>query len=162
MELDDAKALAIELMTEHKIYPKWVFRFDNSKRRFGQARSVKVRGRYLNEITMSRHLTLAGSDFSVKDTILHEIAHVLVGLEHMHDAKWRKKAIAIGCSADLRDIDVQTVIDISPYKYHCDACKALVFYSHKPKGVGNMYCEKCRGEEITRTHHIGEVTLGVV
>lgn len=34
---------------------------------------------------------------SVKDTILHEIAHALVGFEHGHDETWRRVARSLGC-----------------------------------------------------------------
>ncbi len=37
-------------------------------------------------------------DEEVKDTILHEIAHALVGKAHHHDDVWRAKALEIGCS----------------------------------------------------------------
>jgi hypothetical protein len=38
------------------------------------------------------------SDDDVRDTILHEIAHALVGPRHGHDATWAARARAIGCS----------------------------------------------------------------
>lgn len=33
----------------------------------------------------------------IQNTILHEIAHAIVGKSHNHDAIWRQKAIKIGC-----------------------------------------------------------------
>lgn len=38
----------------------------------------------------------------IKDAILHEIAHALVGYGHAHDEVWTKKANEIGCSGDAR------------------------------------------------------------
>ena len=35
----------------------------------------------------------------ITDTILHEIAHALVGPRHGHNAIWRQKAREIGCTA---------------------------------------------------------------
>ena len=40
------------------------------------------------------------SDDEVLDTILHEIAHALVGPQHGHDAVWRAKAREIGCTGE--------------------------------------------------------------
>ncbi len=40
------------------------------------------------------------SEDEVLDTILHEIAHALVGPQHGHDAVWRAKAREIGCSGE--------------------------------------------------------------
>jgi len=36
----------------------------------------------------------------IKDTILHEIAHGLVGGKHGHDLMWKQKAIEIGCNGE--------------------------------------------------------------
>ena len=36
----------------------------------------------------------------IADTLLHEIAHAIVGVRHQHDAVWRAKAREIGCTAE--------------------------------------------------------------
>jgi hypothetical protein len=43
-------------------------------------------------------LTALHDEREVRDTILHEIAHALVGPSHGHDAVWRRQALAIGSS----------------------------------------------------------------
>ena len=35
--------------------------------------------------------------FKIKNTILHEISHAIVGKNHGHDDIWKNKAIEIGC-----------------------------------------------------------------
>jgi predicted SprT family Zn-dependent metalloprotease len=67
--------------------------FDNAKTRAGICRAVP------REIGLSRVLTQLHSRAEVNDTILHEIAHALVGPAHGHDDVWRDKALAIGSSA---------------------------------------------------------------
>ena len=52
------------------------------------------------QIGLSRPLTELHSEEEVRDTILHEIAHALVGPEHGHDRVWRAKARAIGSSGE--------------------------------------------------------------
>ena len=36
----------------------------------------------------------------IEDTLLHEIAHAIVGYEHRHDDVWKAKAREIGCTAE--------------------------------------------------------------
>lgn len=92
MTLQDASKLAIKLMTKHNLIKSgWKFEFDNSKSRFGACH-----GRY-NKITLSKNLVLLNDEHHVKDTILHEIAHALVGTGHHHDSVWVNKAKEIGC-----------------------------------------------------------------
>ena len=40
-------------------------------------------------------------DEEVKNTLLHEIAHALVGPGHRHNRVWRQKAREIGCDAKV-------------------------------------------------------------
>lgn len=47
-------------------------------------------------ITFSLPLTRLHTEEEVRETILHEIAHALVGPEHGHDEVWRRRAVAIG------------------------------------------------------------------
>lgn len=72
MDIDQARALAQELMAFHGL-TGWSFAFDRAKRRAGAAHFDR------KQITLSRALTEASDDDAVRDTILHEIAHVLVG-----------------------------------------------------------------------------------
>jgi hypothetical protein len=91
VELDAAAALARRLMAQHGLV-SWIFAFDNAKTRAGVCRpSDRV-------IALSQPLTRLHSDAEVRDTLLHEIAHALVGAEHRHDEVWRAKAVEIGCS----------------------------------------------------------------
>ena len=52
------------------------------------------------EISLSRHYVRHAEEAHIRDTILHEIAHALVGPRHGHDAVWRRKAREIGCTAN--------------------------------------------------------------
>jgi hypothetical protein len=93
VQIDDAAALARRLMDHHGL-TGWSVAFDNAKTRAGVCRpDVKCVG-------LSRPLTRLHDDDEVTDTILHEIAHALVGAEHGHDAIWRGKALEIGCSGN--------------------------------------------------------------
>lgn len=93
MTLEKAKELAIELMTEHGLIDKgWSFKLDQAKRRYGCCMHSR------RVISLSSPLTQIRKDDRVKNTILHEIAHALVGCGHGHDEVWRRKALEIGCN----------------------------------------------------------------
>ncbi len=89
MDLSTALTMARELVREHGI-DGWTVEFDRAKAR---AAACHFRDR---RITLSRHLTALHSEDEVRDSILHEIAHALVGPRHGHDAVWRATALAIG------------------------------------------------------------------
>ena len=69
MELADAESLALELMRQHGLLPRWKFKFDRAIRRFGCCNEGK------RLISLSARLTELNSEYEVRDTILHEIAH---------------------------------------------------------------------------------------
>jgi predicted SprT family Zn-dependent metalloprotease len=84
---------ALDLLAKHGL-EKWHFQFDHSTRRAGCC--------YFRDqlITMAFDLARTGSDEDIRDTILHEIAHALVGKKHNHDAVWKAKALEIGCTGE--------------------------------------------------------------
>ena len=85
-------ATAQSLLIEHGL-KNWRFSFDHARRRAGLCNfSTKT-------ISLSRHYACQATIEHITDTILHEIAHALVGPCHGHDAVWRSKARDIGCSA---------------------------------------------------------------
>lgn len=93
MDLRDAYALAEHLLEKHGLHD-WHVRYDGAKRRAGVCR---FRDKTLG---LSAPLTALHSDEEVRDTILHEIAHALVGPRHGHDQTWREVAGLIGCSGE--------------------------------------------------------------
>lgn len=91
MDLRAARALGQELLHRHGL-PDWQLVFDRAKRRAGICRADR------KEIGLSAYLTRLHSEAEVRETILHEIAHAIVGPAHGHDAVWRAKALEIGSS----------------------------------------------------------------
>ncbi|KAI9004204.1 hypothetical protein BC832DRAFT_540323 [Gaertneriomyces semiglobifer] len=89
-----ATKLAHTLFTKHKIVG-WTFGFDRAVRRYGVTKfGSKV-------ISLSREWVNSptGTLDNIRNTILHEIAHVLTP-KHHHDAVWKAKAIEIGCTGE--------------------------------------------------------------
>jgi predicted SprT family Zn-dependent metalloprotease len=89
MDLDEAQRESMRLMREHGLLG-WGFRFDEGRRTFGRCRHND------KTISLSRRLTRLNDWSHVKATMLHEIAHALVGPNHGHDAAWRAMAVRLG------------------------------------------------------------------
>lgn len=92
MDVEAAREMATRLMEQHGL-GDWRLVFDRARTRAGVCRPAR------REIGLSRTLTQLHSETEMTDTVLHEIAHALVGAEHGHDEVWRARALAIGCSA---------------------------------------------------------------
>jgi predicted SprT family Zn-dependent metalloprotease len=89
MELKKARQLAEGLLVSFGLLD-WKFEFDNAKKQFGLCRHSK------HIIRMSRKLVALNNEKEVSKTILHEIAHALVGAGHGHGIVWKDKVISIG------------------------------------------------------------------
>lgn len=83
--------MAERLVEQHALLG-WRVEYDGAKRRAGVCR---FRDRVIG---LSAPLTALHDEGQVRDTVLHEIAHALVGPGHGHDAVWREIAVRIGCS----------------------------------------------------------------
>ena len=91
--LEGVAAKANRLMAQHGL-KGWSFQFDDAARRAGACcHSTRV-------ISLAREYCLAVPDAEWTNTMLHEIAHALVGPGHHHDAAWKRTARSIGCTAD--------------------------------------------------------------
>lgn len=135
MNINEAQNIAIQLMDEHGLIDKgWYFKYDNAKRRFGVCRYR------IKQIGLSRGLVSLNSEAKVRDTILHEIAHVLVGEGHGHDEVWKRKAIEIGCNGQrcYSSLEVQAV----PAKYKAVCSNGHIYYKYKiPRHISS--CGLC-------------------
>lgn len=102
--LGEVETLAGGLVELHKsfsgLHRAWTNGFDLAPTRAGVCRYSERR------IDLSVSYCLRVELAEVADTVLHEIAHALVGKAHNHDAVWRAKALEIGCSGE-RTHDVE-------------------------------------------------------
>lgn len=121
--------LAIALLHHHGL-SAWSFSWDHAKTRFGSCdHNRKV-------ITLSRILSPKQELDEVRNTILHEIAHALVGHKNGHNKIWKSKALEIGCDGQ-RCSDNATVT--ASFKGSCPNCKTII-HRHRRKRVS---CSKC-------------------
>ena len=87
----DALRLARSLMDSHGL-TGWQVGLDRAVRRAGATHFTARR------ITLSKHLVELYSAEQVRDVVLHEIAHALVGAEAGHGPRWRREVSRIGGS----------------------------------------------------------------
>lgn len=121
---------ADQLIEKHDL-TDWRFIFDNANRRGGLcSHSDKI-------ISVSEQYCLHAQDDEIIDTILHEIAHALVGPEHGHDNVWYSKAKEIGCSGNRTH---STVFTTPNYIMRCEICGWFTS-RHKRR---RLICKKCR------------------
>lgn len=135
MELDKAKIIADEHFKKFNLND-WSFGFNNNKRRFGVCKGNKKR------IEISACLTERNEEIYFLDTLLHEIAHALVGTMHKHNQVWRMKAIEIGCCGDRTCSDMIAKPE-GRYKYECPNCHNVINQYRRTKPNRQMACKKC-------------------
>lgn len=67
---------------------------------------------------------------------MHEIAHLLVGPNHRHDAVWKAKCIEIGAVAEatIKPYDEARKLPVpSKYTYRCPNCGKLVHTNYNKR-----------------------------
>lgn len=92
MELKKARKLAKKLMREHGLY-FWFFSFYNNYKAKGRCHPI------IPLIQLNSEYVKANKEELVRNTILHEIAHALLGrkrFDHQHDDVWKELALNIG------------------------------------------------------------------
>ena len=134
-KLENILSIAQNLFKTHRL-KHWTFTFDHSIRRAG---CCHFRTKC---ISISIHLALTASDADIRDTILHEIAHALVGKKHNHDEAWRAKAIEIGGTAERCHR-----LKLAPPRYSV-TCKNHCWTRTSERRNPRLVCRKCGGKLV--------------
>ena len=88
MEMAKAASMARELMDGHGLRG-WRLDFDRARRRAGVTRYAE------RTISLSSLIVPLCTVDQVRDPVLHEIAHALVGRAHGHDALWKQTTVVL-------------------------------------------------------------------
>lgn len=132
----DAYDLGMKLMMQHDLLQSgWSFEFDNAKRRFGCCNYGT------RTISLSRALVELNTEARVQNTILHEIAHALVGHGHGHNNVWKRKALEIGCDGNRCYTEKNTIIVKGSLEAVCPKCGHVHRKFKTPKKESS--CGKC-------------------
>lgn len=131
--------LACALLQEHCL-TGWSFSFDHASRRAGCCDYRK------KSISLALQFARKADEAEILDTLLHEIAHALVGKKHNHDAVWRAKALEIGGSGE-RCHD----LCFTPPRYIV-ACRNGCWRATAERRRRNVVCRECKGEIFYQTY----------
>lgn len=131
MDLLEAQDLAIMTMEKHGLND-WLFDWSRAKTFLGLCSYNK------QTIYLSKPLTEVNTVETMTDTIMHEIAHALVGPGKGHGPEWKAMAVALG--ADPRSAQKGAIP--APKKYysihHCGRK-----YSRDRLPTSRRYCTHC-------------------
>lgn len=138
-----AKDLATQLMAEHGL-TGWQFGFNTNKRRAGVCRypSRSRPGR----IELSKHYVLRNPADEVRDTILHEVAHALVGPGHGHDEVWKAKCVEVGARPE-RCYGEEIEMPKGRWRATCGGCGREHDRHRRPKRLTGWHCRACGKEK---------------
>src|SRR5438034_569078 len=131
--------LARALLAHHHL-SQWRFQFDNATKRAGCCHYAR------QQISLSYEFAQQAADEEIRDTLLHEIAHALVGKAHQHDEVWRAKALEIGCSG-RRCYDRQ--FTAPRYIVRCENRCWVATSDRRRRGV---VCQQCHGQLVYITY----------
>lgn len=124
------RKMAYELMHQYNLLETgWQFYFNDNRSRLGVCKE------YNKSIELSIWHVNNSPFESVKNTLLHEIAHAIVGCRNQHNNVWRNKAIEIGCNGE------RCGHMNAPYKYTavCNNCEKTFQVNKR----GNKACGYC-------------------
>ena len=136
----DTLAHRARSLLEHHHLTGWSFQFDNGRKRAGCCQYAT------QVISLSYAFAKQAPEEEMTDTILHEIAHALVGKAHNHDEVWRMKAREIGCSG-RRCHDRQFV----PPRYIV-TCERHCWVATAERRRRGVVCMQCRGRIVYQTY----------
>ena len=136
MDTFQAKNLALSLMDEHGLLNAgWNFKWSKAKYALGTCiHSYKI-------IKLSIVYAADTTEENVKDTILHEIAHALIGSFHGHDNTWKAKCIEIGANP-VRSSKSYNVPQ-GKYVITCPVHGILGYYYRRIDETAKRRCKLC-------------------
>jgi predicted SprT family Zn-dependent metalloprotease len=129
-----ARELALGLLAVHGL-GSWSFTFNRSKRQMGCCRfELKV-------IELSRHFVERNARNLIRDTLLHEIAHALVGPGHGHDAVWKAMCVRVGAKPER--LSNEPDMPQGRWQAICNGCGMRHHKYRRPKRMKGWFCCRC-------------------
>jgi predicted SprT family Zn-dependent metalloprotease len=122
----------------------WKFEFHSKQRAMGTCKfSTKT-------ICFSKHFIMSDPE-QVTDTLLHEIAHALVGEGHGHDEHWQRMAAYIGARPKSCTTEYTNTAKKN-FRIKCEKCGwSITRFRLKRKLMTEeygAYCPKCGNKDL--------------
>lgn len=129
--LSEVRVLAERLFAEHRL-DGWRFEYDNARRRAGACHFTR------RAISLSKAYVQAVSEAEIRDTLLHEIAHALLGPKEGHGPRWKELVQSLGGTAqrchDLTFVQPRYIV----------RCIRGCFAATAERRNFNAVCRRCR------------------
>lgn len=144
MNTKEAESLVYKYMAKHDLPDEWLFRWQNKKNSLGTCSYNK------KEIRLSKWYVELNDLISVRDTILHEIAHALsyvyYGSEGIgHGKLWKDICRQIG--AIPKACSKENLIKPQNHYKYIDTCYCSITYKrHRVRTNTKYSCPKCKKE----------------
>lgn len=139
MNINAANTLALDLLALHGL--SLPIRWSKSKRALGH---IMFKNRVASELMLSTAYVKANDEADVKDLILHEIAHALVGYEHGHNHVWKAKCVEIGAKPEqYAKLDASKMLHTHEVKCcNCGHVHKKLFAASR-KNYARYSCGRC-------------------
>lgn len=133
----EIRRLAESLLAGYGL-PDWTFAFNRRKRAMGMC--------YFTHklIELSIYFVECNGRDEIVDTLLHEIAHALVGPGHGHDAVWKQKCLEIGAKPARFG---NARMPVGRWQAACGQCGKRFHRHRRPKRMRGWYCTQCGLEQ---------------
>ena len=146
MERQAAEDLARQLMQRWDC-DDWEFKWSHGKRQLGCAavRTNRATGKIVSrQLRLSRYLVDLNDEPEVRETILHEIAHIKAGVDNGHNHVWKQWCGKVGARPERCSDESQVNVVPPKYLIVCKVCeKILGKRLRKPKSLKRGYCRSC-------------------
>lgn len=132
----EVRNVALGLLVRHGL-PNWSFAYNRRKLTLG----LCVYHR--QTIELSVHFVERNSAEEILDTILHEIAHALVGPGHGHDAIWKRQCVAVGARPERQG---EADMPLGRWRARCRSCGKHFHRYRRPRWRTGWFCGDCGRE----------------
>jgi predicted SprT family Zn-dependent metalloprotease len=130
----EARELAWRLLAAYGLR-EWSFAFNRSKKQMGCCRyGPRI-------IELSRHFVERNALALIRDTLLHEIAHALVGPGHGHDAVWKAMCLRVGAKPER--LSNEPDMPQGRWQATCAGCGMRHHKYRRPKRMKGWFCRHC-------------------
>ena len=147
MDADTLLNLVKELFALHGLVG-WSFGLNRAKRQLGVCRYGTKR------IEMSAYYVKNNSAESIRDTLLHEIAHALAGHAAGHGPVWQAIAAHIGAKPERCDTSPDTKLPPGQFKATCPKCAKVFTRIRAPKARATYRC-RCSADAVVKFERLG-------